>query len=59
MRIKIIKSWDCLTWYNDKIGEVFDSYREYDDSYLVRCDNGLSNIIYKRDAEILETTKEV
>ena len=54
MKIKITKCPSQLLWYNQFIGQVFKPYREYDDSYLVRCPDGLSNIIYKTDCEILE-----
>ena len=54
MKIKIIKCSDGLMWYNNQIGQVFTPYREYEDSYLVRCPDGLSNIVYKTDIEILE-----
>lgn len=59
MRIKITKCHDDLLWYDQYVGWVFDSYRQYEDSFLVRAIDGFSNIVYKCDAEILETTKEV
>ena len=52
-KIKIIYCYDTLLWYNLFIGQTFTSYREYEDSYLVRTPDGLSNIIYKRDSEII------
>lgn len=54
MKIKIIKVSDTLLWYNNHIGQVFTPHREYDDSYLVRCPDGLSNIVYKWDCEIVK-----
>ena len=54
MQIKIIKVSDSLLWYNNHLGQVFTPYREYNDSYLVRCPDGLSNIVYKCDCEIIK-----
>jgi hypothetical protein len=53
-KIQITSCYDNLLWYNNQVGKTFTSYREYDDSYLVRCPDGLSNIIYKVDCEIIK-----
>jgi hypothetical protein len=54
IEIQIKSCKDSLLWYNNQVGQTFTPYREYDDSYLVRCLDGLSNIVYKADCEIIK-----
>lgn len=65
-KLQIKSCNELMLWYNLFIGETFDIIKESPTEFWVRDKNGYSNyvlktdcIIYKDDAEILETTKEV
>lgn len=54
IKVRITRCPSTVLWYNPYVGDTFYSYREYDDSYLVRTPNGTSNIIYKTDCEVVQ-----
>ena len=50
----IIDCTDALLWYRDKIGQHVPFVREEDDCYLSREDEGYVNIVFKKDAKLLD-----
>lgn len=48
---------DPLMWYSGRAGESFELIRDKDDSFLVHAADGYSNIVLKKDCEIVRPVK--
>lgn len=56
--IKIVNCSDSRMWYKNLIGQFAVYLGEYEDEYLSKEPAGYTNIIFKNDAELIETDKE-
>jgi len=58
--LKIISCSDSMMWYRDKVGEVVPLAKPEHadpDIYWSRERAGYINIVYKRDAEVVEVSE--
>lgn len=53
-KILIKQCNDPLMWYANKVGQEVVYLKEYGREYISREDSGLTNMILKEDAEIVE-----
>jgi hypothetical protein len=52
--IKIISCTDHLMWYSHRVGDTVQLVREEEDYYISREPNGCTNIVHKKDAEVID-----
>jgi|694.fasta_scaffold07822_23 hypothetical protein len=60
MQIKIISHGDGIVWYANHVGKVFDVVREdreTSDVFWAREPEGFINIVYKKDAQIVQESQ--
>jgi len=55
MKVKVTKCYDSMLWYNKRIGEVFEIYREEEAVYWTREGGAWNclNWIRKLDCEVI------
>lgn len=53
MKVKITNCTDPMLWYADHIGNDYEVSIETRDYYVVIASDGFNNIIYKKDAQII------